>query len=154
MHLLGAGFSFKAIEEGNLSQILVLRLETEQSRMRISEHWLHKMELSVPAIMSEQPQDFVNLMEFIILNCLKKEKKSCFYTLLNSTLASELLIKRERKAENHRGRGSTFQPLSLEECASFTVHRTLFIHSRLPSYNCTRICKKEISAGQRNYSKQ
>lgn len=40
------------------------------------------MELSVPAIMSEQPQDFVNLMEFIILNCLKKEKKIMFlYTV-------------------------------------------------------------------------
>lgn len=80
---------------------------------RISERWLHKMERSVPATMSEQPQDFVNSMEFIILNCLKKgEKKSCFYTLLNSTLASELLIKRERKAKNHRVRGSTCLPLS------------------------------------------
>lgn len=117
--------------------------------MRISEHWLHKMELSVPAIMLEQPQDFVNLMEFIILKYLKKNSNS--YTLLNSTLASELLIK---KTENHRIRGSTFLPLSLEECSSFTVQRTLFIHSRLPSYNCTRVCKKEISAGQQNYSKQ
>lgn len=121
---------------------------------RISEHRLHKKERSVPAIMSEQPQHFVNLMEFIILNCLKKGGKSCFYTLLNPTLASELLIKRERKAENHRVRGSTCLPLSLAEWASFTVQRTLFIHSRLPSYNCARICKKEISAGQQNYSKQ
>lgn len=30
------------------------------------------MELSVPAIMLERPQDFVNLMEFIILKYLKK----------------------------------------------------------------------------------
>jgi hypothetical protein len=59
------GFSFKAKGEGNLSQILLLRLETEQSRMRNSEHWPPKMELSVLAIMSEQPQDFVNLMELL-----------------------------------------------------------------------------------------
>lgn len=104
------------------------------------------------AIILGRPQDFVNLMEFIILKCLKKNP--CFYTLLSSTLASELLIRKEGKAENHRIRGSTFLPLSLEECGSFTVQRTLFIHSRLPSYNCARICKKEISAGQQNYSKQ
>lgn len=72
VHRLGAVFRFKAIEEGNLLQILVLRLETEQNQMMISEHWLHKMELSVPAIMLERPQDFVNLMEFIILKYLKK----------------------------------------------------------------------------------
>lgn len=30
------------------------------------------MELSVPAIMLERPQGFVNLMEFIILKYLKK----------------------------------------------------------------------------------
>lgn len=69
---LGAVFCFKAIEEGNLLQIHVLRLETEHNRMTISEHWLHRMELSVPAIMLERPQDFVNLMEFIILKYLKK----------------------------------------------------------------------------------
>lgn len=49
---------------------------------RISERWLHKMERSVPATMSEQPQDFVNSMEFIILNCLKKGGKIMFlYTV-------------------------------------------------------------------------
>lgn len=81
VHRLGAGFCFKAIEEGNLLQILMLRLEAEHNRMTISEHGLHRMELSVPAIMLERPRDFVNLMEFIILKYLKEKNLMFLYTL-------------------------------------------------------------------------
>lgn len=63
------------------------------------------------------------------------------------------MMEEEGKAEKHRIKCSTFRPWVLEVWGSFTVQWTLFIHSRLPSYNCSRICKKEISAGWQNLFK-